>query len=184
MDAPARAVLAPGCRQFGSKVFETCCSPTQTGATDHTSNQSAPQTQFRPRVFENCAVLRHLNLERTEYMTPPTQTDACLNAVSWKQASSRSLCRQFLIRPAACERCQQLQIVDLSRRDIPDILGSTFAHCPQLQQPKTPSKLAKKRARSIPPVCLTARGLFPLYTARRAFAGCPDHHRRKGNTAC
>ena len=30
-------------------------------------------------------------------MTPLTPTDACLNAVSWKQASSQSRCRQILI---------------------------------------------------------------------------------------
>ena len=32
-------MLAPGCRQFGNKVFEACCSLTQVGATNHTANQ-------------------------------------------------------------------------------------------------------------------------------------------------
>ena len=68
------------------------------------------------------------------------------------------------VGPAACERCQQLQIVDLSWTDIPEILGSTFAHCPQLQQLRL-SKLAKNRVRSIPAVCLTTRGLHSTIPA-------------------
>ena len=37
------------------------------------------------------------------------------------------------IGPAACERCLQLQLVDLSRTDVTDIMGSAFAHCKHLQ---------------------------------------------------
>ena len=110
-------------------------------------------------------------------MTPLTQTDACLHAASWKQASSRSLCRQILIwvGPAACERCQQLQIVDLSRTDILEILGSTFAHCPQLQQLRLSRNLRRieqeafLRCSSLREVCIPPT---LLYIARRAFAGC------------
>ena len=76
-----RTVLAPGRRQFGIKVFKACCSLTQIGATSHTTNQLAPQAQFRPRAFEKCTALRHLNLELTEY-DPITRKDACLSVVS------------------------------------------------------------------------------------------------------
>ena len=62
-----RAVMAPGCRHFGIKVFEACCSLTQLGAAPHPGNQLAPQAQFRPRAFEKCTALRHLDMEQTEY---------------------------------------------------------------------------------------------------------------------
>ena len=67
-------VLAPGCKQFGIKVFEECCSLTQIGASDAT-NQLAPQAQFRPRAFEKCAALRQLNFEKAEY--DPTNLTRC-----------------------------------------------------------------------------------------------------------
>ena len=130
-----RAVTAPGCRQFGIKVFEACCSLTQIGATQHSDNQLAPQAQFRLRAFEKCTTLRHLNMEQTEY--DPANPNRCLPACCFLEAIivSLSLPPDFnWVGPAACARCQQLQIVDLSRTDIKEILGSTFAHCSQLQQ--------------------------------------------------
>ena len=57
-----REVTAPGCRHFGIKVFEQCSSLTQIGNTWHSDNLLAPQAQFRPRAFEGCTALRHLNL--------------------------------------------------------------------------------------------------------------------------
>ena len=141
---PPRAVLAPGCRQFGIKVFEACCSLTQIGATNHTTNQLAPQAQFRPRAFEKCTALRHLNLETTEYY--PTNPNRSLPECCFLEAGivSLSLPPDFTwVGPAACERCQQLQIVDLSRTDIVEILGSTFAHCSHLQQLSLSSNLRR-----------------------------------------
>ena len=60
-----RTVLAPGCKQFGIKVFEECCSLLQLGTTSDSTNQLAPWAQFRPRAFEKCTALRHLNFEQT-----------------------------------------------------------------------------------------------------------------------
>ena len=76
---------------------------------------------------------------------------------------------------AACERCQQLQIVDLSRTDIIEILGSTFAHCSQLQQLSLSCNLRRieqeafLQCASLREVCVPST---LLYIARRAFAGC------------
>ena len=173
---PASSVMAPGRRQFGIKVFEACCSLTQIGATNHTSNQLAPQAQLRPRAFEKCTALRHLNLERTEY--DPSNPNQCLPECCFLEAGivSISLPPDFnWVGPAACERCQQLQIVDLSRTDIPEILGSTFAHCPQLQQLRLFRNLRRieqeafLRCASLREVCIPPS---LLYIARRAFAGC------------
>ena len=84
-----RAVMAPGRRQFGIKVFEACCSLTQIGATQHPSNQLAPQAQFRPRAFEKCTALRHLNIKKTEY--DPTNPNRCLPACCFLEAGIVSL---------------------------------------------------------------------------------------------
>ena len=79
------------------------------------------------------------------------------------------------VGPAACERCQKLQSVDLFSTDVVELLGSTFAHCSQLQQLSLPHSLriieqeafllcVSLQEVSIPPSL--------LYIARRAFAGC------------
>ena len=92
-----RAVTAPGCRQFGIKVFEACCSLTHIGATQHSDNQLAPQAQFRPRAFEKCTALRHLNMEQTEY--DPANPNRCLPACCFLEAGKlcHSPCHQILI---------------------------------------------------------------------------------------
>ena len=79
------------------------------------------------------------------------------------------------VGPAACERCQKLQSVDLFSTDVVELLGWTFAHCSQLQQLSLPHSLriieqeafllcVSLQEVSIPPSL--------LYIARRAFAGC------------
>ena len=65
------ALWPRGCKQFGIKVFEECCSLAQIGATSDATNQLAPQAQFRPRAFEKCTALRQLNFEKLS-MTPLT----------------------------------------------------------------------------------------------------------------
>ena len=171
-----RAVIAPGCRQFGIKVFEECCSLTQLGVTQHPGNQLAPQAQFRPRAFEKCTALRHLSMEKTE--CDPANPNRCLPPCCFLEAGivSLSLPPDFhWVVPAACARCQQLQIVDLSRADIVEILGSTIAHCSQLQQLRLSRNLriieqeAFFQCASLQDV-RTPPSL--LYIARRAFAGC------------
>ena len=171
-----RTVLARGCRQFGIKVFEACCSLTQKGATSHTTNQLAPQAQFRPRAFETCTALRHLNLELTEY--DPINPKRRLPECCFLEAGivSLSLPPDFTwVGPAACERCQQLQIVDLSRTEIIEILGSTFAHCSHLQQLSLSCNLRRIEQEAFFKRTSLREVRTPptlLYIARRAFAGC------------
>ena len=77
---------------------------------------------------------------------------------------------------AACMSCQQLQIVDLSQTDVIEILGSTFAHCSQLQQlcllcmlrtieQEAFYKCISPKEVSTPPSLLYLRGM-PLQAAR------------------
>ena len=46
-----RTVLVPGCKQFGRSVFEECCSLSQIGAAEDTTNLLAPQAQVSPHAF-------------------------------------------------------------------------------------------------------------------------------------
>ena len=64
-----RVVVAPGCKYFGAKVFEECCSLTQVGAAHCPSNKLAPQAQLRPRAFQACTALRNINLGMSESAT-------------------------------------------------------------------------------------------------------------------
>ena len=147
-----RAVTGPGCKQFGVKVFEACCSLTQIGTTQHPDNLLAPQAQ-------------HLNMDKAEY--DPAHPNRCLPECCFLEAGivSLSLPPDFnWVGPAACARCQQLQIVDLSRTDIIEILGSTFALLAIATTQPFP-KLTNHRTRSFPPVCLAAGGLHSAIPA-------------------
>ena len=183
-----RAVIAPGCKYFGIKVFAACCSLTQIGTTQHPDNPLAPQAQLRPRAFEGCMALRHLRLDKAE--GDPAHLNRYLPECCFLEAGIVSIslppdCNW--VGPAACASCQQLQTVDLSRTDIIEILGSTFAHCPQLQQLSLSRNLrvieqeAFLRCTSLQEVCIPPS---LLYIARRAFAGCTQLRtfRKKGKS--
>ena len=81
-----RTVLAPGCKQFGIKVFEECCSLMQIGTNSETTNQLAPQAQLMPRAFEKCTAMRPRRV----------LPDVYLNAVFLRLESCRCPCRQIL----------------------------------------------------------------------------------------
>ena len=183
-----RTVIAPGSTQFGIKVFEACCSLTQIGATQHPDNLLAPQAQLRPRAFEGCTALRHLTMDKAE--CDPAHPNRCLPECCFLEARivSLSLSPDFnWVGPAACASCQQLQTVDLSRTNIIEILGSTFAHCLQLQQLRLSRNLriieqeAFFQCASLQEVCVPPS---LLYIARRAFAGCTQLRafRKKGKS--
>ena len=139
-----RTVLAPGCKYFGICIFEECCSLVQIGAQGAAANQLAPQAQVRPRAFEKCSALRQSSFEETEY--DPANLTRCLPECCFLEAGivSLHLSADFnWIGPAACELCKRLQLVDLSRTDISEILGSTFAHCSQLERLSLANKLRR-----------------------------------------
>ena len=129
-----------------------------------------------PRAFEKCTALRHLDLGRPD--SDSHATSRCLPECCFLEAGivSLPLPPDFTwIGPAACERCLQLQQVDLSTTGVTEIMGSAFAHCKHLQHLRLPHKLRRieqeaflkctsLREISVPPTL--------LYIARRAFAGC------------
>ena len=171
-----RVVIVPGCQHFGPKVFEECCSLTRIGVMQCPDNILAPQAQLRPRVFQGCTALQHLNLgKKGQGSTEPNRSlpDCC-----FLEAGVVALCLPsdfHRIGTAACASCQQLRRVDLSQTKASEILGSTFAHCAQLQQLSLSQNLriieqeAFLNCTSLQEVC-TPPSL--LYIARRAFAGC------------
>ena len=183
-----RVVTAPGCKHFGTKVFEECCSLTQIGVTQCPGNTLAPQAQLRPRVFQGCTALQHLDLGKSG--CSPTNPNRSLPDCCFLEAGIVAL---FLpsdfnrIGTAACVSCQQLQTVDLSQTCVIELLGSTFAYCSQLQQLSLPRNLriieqeAFLKCTSLQEVCIPPS---LLYIARRAFAGCTQLRavRKKGKT--
>ena len=129
-----------------------------------------------PRAFEKCTALRHLELGQSEYN--PANLTRCLPECCFLEAgiTSLSLPPNFTwIGPAACERCLQLQLVDLSSTEVTEIMGSAFAHCKHLQYLRLPHKLRIiEQEAFLMCTSLTEVSVPPtlLYIARRAFAGC------------
>ena len=171
-----RVVVAPGCKHFGTKVFEECRSLTRVGTAQCPSNRLAPQAQLRPRAFQACTALSHINLGMPE--PDAAHPNRCLPDCCFLEAGivALALPTDFnRIGSAACASCQQLQTVDLSQADVLEILGSAFAHCSQLQQLCLSRNLriieqeAFLKCTSLQEVS-TPPSL--LYIARRAFAGC------------
>ena len=171
-----RVVVAPSCKYFGTKVFEECCSLTQVGAAHCPSNKLAPQAQLRPRAFQACTALRNINLGMSESAT--TYPNRCLPDCCFQESGIVELALPtsfHRIGFAACMSCQQLQIVDLSQTDVLEILGSTFAHCSQLQQLCLPRMLRTIEQEAFYK-CISLKEVSTppslLYIARHAFAGC------------
>ena len=123
-----RTVHCPGCKYFGICVFEECISLAQIGYQRAATNQLAPQAQFRPQAFEKCSALLHLDFEQTEY--DPANLYRCQPECCFLEARIVSLLPADFnwIGSAACELCKRLQSADLSRTEVSEILGSTFAY--------------------------------------------------------
>ena len=176
-----RRVLAPGCRDFGAQVFEECVALLQVGINNDTTNQLAPQAELRPRAFHKCTALRQINLELSEYN--PTSLMRSLPECCFLEAglTSLTLPPDFMwIGPAACERCLQLQLVDLSRTEITEIMSCAFAHCKHLRTLKLPDKLRMIQQEAFLKCASLTEVYVPptlLYIARRAFAGCTQLYR-------
>ena len=137
-----RKVIAPGCKQFGAQVFEECCALLQIGTTHDATNQLTPQAELMTRAFRKCTVLRQINFELTEHQ--PNGRTRYLPECCFMEAglTALTLPPEFnWMGPSVCERCTQLQLVDLSRTGITEVMGGTFAHCKHLQTLKLPGVL-------------------------------------------
>ena len=156
--------MAPGCRYFGTKVFEECCSLLRVGAANCPSNKLAPQAQLRPRACTS---------------EPATASpNRCLPDCCLQEAGIVELALPMSFNRigfAACASCQQLQTVNLSQTDVLEILGSTFAHCSQLQQLCLP-RILRTIGQEAFFKCISLKEVSTppslLYIARHAFASC------------
>ena len=155
---------------------EACCSLSQVGAAEDTTNQLAPQAQVSPHAFERCSALRQVNFEQTE--VDPANLTRCIPEGCFLGPGIAPLdlpSDSNFVGPAACENCKRLQRVDLSRADLTAIMGSTFAHCSHLEQLSL-----SKRLRRIGQEAFLLRSSLRevhtppalLYIAHRAFPGC------------
>ena len=176
-----RRVLAPGCREFGAQVFEECVALLQVGMNNDSVNQLAPQAELGPRAFYKCTALRHISLELSEH--GPTKLLRSLPERCFLEAglAELNLPPEFSrMGSAACERCLQLQLVDLSRTEIKEIMSCAFAHCKHLRTLRLPGKLRKIQQEAfLKCTSLTEVHVPPtlLYIARRAFGGCTQLNR-------
>ena len=114
--------------------------------------------------------------EKSEYN--PANLNRCLPECCFLEAglTSLTLPPDFnWIGPAVCELCLQLELVDLSRTEVTEIMGSAFAHCKHLRSLRLPHKLRViEQEAFLKCTSLTEVSVPPtlLYIARRAFAGC------------
>ena len=162
-----RVVIAPGCQHFGPKVFEECCSLTQIGVTQCPDNILAPQAQLRPGVFQGRTALQHLNLgKKGQDSANPNRSlpDCCFLEAGIVALYLPSDFNR--VGAAACVSCQQLRTVDLSQTKVIEILGSTFAHCSQLQQLSLSRNLRiiEQEAFSSAPSCKKSASHHPCFT--------------------
>ena len=171
-----RVVVPQAASTSAPRYSEECCSLMQVGAAHCPSNRLAPQAQLRPRAFQACTALRNINLDTSEPAT--AYPSRCLPDCCFQEAGivELALPTNFnRIGPAACASCQQLQTVDLSQTDVLEILGSTFAHCSQLQQLSLPRNLRTIEQEAFFK-CISLKEVSTppslLYIARHAFAGC------------
>ena len=149
-----RRVLAPGCKEFGTQVFAECCSLLQVGIRNDTTNQLAPQAELRPRAFHKCTALRQLDLELSEYNSNSVMR--VLPECCFLEAGLTSLTLPSdltWIGPAACERCLQLQLVDLSQTRDHRNYELCLCTLSALANPKASKQTAKDPAGSLPQVC-------------------------------
>ena len=153
-------VTAPGCRDFGCWAFEECHALARIGDPDTSNNQ-----------------LRSISLEKTEY-NPQDPNRVIPEGCFFLEAGLETLdlpADFSWIGPAAFEHCVRLRSVDISRTDISEIMGGTFANCSQLQH----LKLAKTLRRIEREAFVKCTSLEEIHTPpdlshinKRAFAGC------------
>ena len=143
-------VTAPGCIDFGCWAFEECHALAWVGDPDQRSNQLAPQARLNVRAFEQCRTLRTIGLKRTKYNPRDPHRVIPEGCFPGTGPEKIDLPADFSwIGPAAFEHCTRLQMVDLSRTGIQEIVGGAFASCTQLQCPQTEQGPETHWARSL-----------------------------------
>ena len=155
-------VIAPGCVQFGRRVFAECCSLGSIGVSEEAENELVPGAQISPYAFESCLALSAV-------------TFAVSKDVFTQALPEGNLCGSGIERLQLPPDFKHLVQVNLICTDISSIWGSTFSYCAHLVDIWLPPKL-RRIGKETFLSCASLKEVYipPAlhYFAHRAFFGC------------
>ena len=131
------SVTAPGCREFGCKAFEECCSLQSVYTLMELPTSLATPPSLGITSFEAASTLLNLPCERvpSELPSQSTASDLALGCLSSAGTTTLTLTQGFAVIGAhACDNCHLLKKVDLSTTQIEEIQEFTFVHCTSLKK--------------------------------------------------
>ena len=143
-----REVVAPGCVQYGRRVFAECCSLGSVGVSHVTEDSSAlaPGAQLGKYAFESCLTLATITFDMDRTNKPRALPEGAFCGAGIEQLC---LPNDFHnIGPRACENCKSLVEVNLMSTEVTALLSSTFAHCIALQCMWLPPRLMQLEKKS------------------------------------
>ena len=168
------SVTAPGCREFGYKAFDECCSLQWVFATEGIANRLSS-------LFRGCVNLAEFTLQESpspsELPSQPTARELALGCLSSSGITALTLTQGFTVIGAhACDNCHLLKNVDLSNtQQIEEIQEFTFVHCTSLKEVRLPKTLHTIRVKAFMNCTALPELAAPpslKYTASRAFLDC------------
>ena len=191
------SVTAPGCREFGYKAFDECCSLQWVHTTEGIANRFSSCTKFGHYLFRGCINLAEFTLQESpspsELPSQPTARELALGCLSSTGIATLTLPQGFkAIGAHACDNCHLLKNVDLSNTQIEEIQEFTFVHCTSLKEVRLPKTLHTIRVKAFMNCAALPELAIPpslKYIASRAFLDCtafkrlvklPGRHKWRG----
>ena len=190
------SVTAPGCREFGYKAFDECCSLQWVYTTEDNANRFSSCTKFGHYLFRGCINLAEFTLYESpspDELLPPTARELALGCLSSTGIATLALPQSFKVIGAhACDNCHLLKKVDLSNTQIEEIQEFTFVHCTSLIEIRLPKTLHTIRVKAFMNCAALPELAIPpslKYIASRAFLDCtafkrlvklPGRHKWRG----
>ena len=174
------SVTAPGCREFGYKAFDECCSLQWVYTTEGIANQFSSSTKFGHYLFRGCVNLAEFTLRespsQSELPSQSTASELALGCLSSTGITALTLTQGFTVIGAhACDNCHLLKNVDLSNTQIEEIQEFTFVHCTSLKEVRLPRTLHTIRVKAFMNCAALPELAIPpslKYIASRAFLDC------------
>ena len=179
------SVTAPGCREFGYKAFDECCSLQWVYTAEGVANQFSSTTKFGRYLFRGCINLAEFTLREipslSELPSQTTASDLALGCLSSTGITTLTLTQGFAVIGAhACDSCHLLKKVDLSNAQIEEIQEFTFVHCTSLKEVSLPMTLHTIRVKAFMNCAALPELAIPpslKYIASRAFLDCTAFRR-------
>ena len=175
-----REVAAPGCVQYGRRVFAECCSLGSVGVSHKTEDSSvlAPGAQLGKYAFESCLTLTTITFDMDHTNKPRALPEGAFCGAGIEQLC---LPNDFHnIGPRACENCKSLVEVNLMSTEVTALLSSTFAHCIALQCIWLPPRLMQIGKEVFLNCVVLQEVVIPTELSdigNRAFCGCEQLQR-------